>query len=108
MANQMLQVPVLLSVARLNEGAYGMAITEDIQQHYKRTVNKASVYVALQRMEADKLIKSKLGEESVGRGGRKRIFMLVKAGRDYLRDYYLSNQKVWQDLEHYLSEHRFI
>lgn len=108
MAKPMLQVPVLLSIARLNEEAYGVSIARDIQEHYSRDIHHASVHVALRRMEASKLIKSKLGEASVGRGGRKRIFLLVKEGRDYLRDYYLSNREIWQDLEHYLSEHRFI
>ena len=105
----MLQIPILLAIARLNNSAYGMAIIDDIKEKYEREVTVGSVYMTLKRMEQDKLIRSRLGEITKVRGGRrKRTYFLESKGRHYLRDHYTSVSNIWHDLEHYLAEHRFI
>jgi len=105
----MLQIPILLSITRLDKEAYGMAIVEDIKKTYGREISIGAVYIALKRLQKDGLIRSKVGEVTKKRGGRgKRIYYVQGSGRHYLRDYYDSVSIVWQDLEHYLAEHRFI
>ena len=105
----MLQIPVLLSIARLDKEAYGMAIVNDNKETYGREISIGAVYIALKRLEKEGLVKSKMGDATKKRGGRrKRIYFVQSPGRHYLRDYYHSVTSVWHDLEHYLAEHRFL
>ena len=105
----MLQIPVLLSIARLDKEAYGMAIVEDIKETYGREISIGAVYITLKRLQKDGLVRSKTGEITKKRGGRRKtIYHVQSSGRHYLRDYYHSVTTVWKDLEHYLAEHRFL
>ena len=105
----MLQIPILLVIAELNETAYGMAIIEEVKNRYGKEMSVGTAYMTLKRMEKDQLIRSKLGKATKQRGGRrKRQYFLVSGGRHYLRDYYKATVDFWHDLEHYLAEHRFI
>ena len=72
---------VLLTVARLNGEAYGMAIREEIADRTGRDVGIGSVYSALDRMEAKGFVSSSLGDPTPERGGRaKRYYRLERAG----------------------------
>ena len=52
---------VLLTVARLEDEAYGMAIRQEIADRTGRDVGIGSVYSALDRMEAKGFVSSTLG-----------------------------------------------
>jgi len=72
---------VLLTVARLRDDAYGMAIRQEIADRTGREVGIGSVYSALDRMEAKGLVSSALGDPTPERGGRaKRFYRLERAG----------------------------
>lgn len=72
---------VLLAVARLEEGAYGMSILEEIGERTGAEVAVASVYAALDRLERRGLVVSRVGDPTPERGGRaKRFFRLEPAG----------------------------
>ena len=72
---------VLLTVARLKDEAYGMAIRQEIADRTGRDVGIGSVYSALDRMEAKGFISSALGDPTPERGGRaKRFYRLEPAG----------------------------
>src|SRR5687768_17648138 len=53
---------VLLAVARLGANAYGVPIIDELEQQTGRRVSRASVYVALKRLEKKELIVSMLGD----------------------------------------------
>jgi PadR family transcriptional regulator PadR len=72
---------VLLTVARLKDEAYGMAIRQEIADRTGRDVGIGSVYSALDRMEAKGFVSSALGDPTPERGGRaKRYYRLERAG----------------------------
>lgn len=72
---------VLLTVARLKDDAYGMAIRQDIADRTGRDVGIGSVYSALDRVEAKGFVSSTLGDPTPERGGRaKRFYRLERAG----------------------------
>lgn len=72
---------VLLTVARLKEDAYGMAIRQEIAERTGREVGIGSVYSALDRLEAKGFVSSSLGDPTPERGGRaKRFYRLERAG----------------------------
>ncbi|MDQ3071560.1 MAG: PadR family transcriptional regulator [Acidobacteriota bacterium] len=69
---------VLLAVARLGDDAYGVPIVDELARHTGRSVSRASVYVALKRLEQKDLIVSTLGDPTPERGGRaKRYFQIT-------------------------------
>jgi DNA-binding PadR family transcriptional regulator len=72
---------VMLAVARLGDGAYGMAILDEIQARTGADAAVASVYAALDRLERRGYVSSDIGAPTPERGGRaKRFFSLEEAG----------------------------
>src|SRR5258707_15025503 len=72
---------VLLAILRLGKDAYGIPILDEVSARSGREVSRATVYVALKRLEQKGLIASRLGDSTPERGGRaKRFFKLKPAG----------------------------
>lgn len=80
---------VLLGVLRLEGGAYGAAIRQEIYARSGRDVSINAVYTTLERLEGKKLLRSWVGEPTAQRGGRRRKFYAVQpAGLAALRQAY--------------------
>ena len=78
---------VLLALLRLGERSYGVPILEEIAARTGREVSRPAVYIALRRLEAKKLVTSRLGEATPERGGRaKRYFRAKPRGVQAVRD----------------------
>jgi DNA-binding PadR family transcriptional regulator len=72
---------VLLAVARLKDGAYGMVIRQEIEERTGQDVVIGSVYSALDRMERKGFVRSEVGNPTPERGGRaKRFYQLRRPG----------------------------
>ena len=90
----------LLAVARLREGAYGMAILDIIQKLTGTETAVASVYAALDRLQRYGYFSSTVGESTPERGGRaKRFFKLEPAGAEALHRARTALDALWADLE---------
>ena len=77
---------VLTLVAALQDDAYGAAISDEIENKFKREVNLSAVHVTLYRLEDKGYLKSKLGgERKEGGGRRKRIYTVTNTGMATLR-----------------------
>src|SRR6202162_1869094 len=70
---------VLLALIRLGDDAYGVPISEAIEESSGREVALGSVYITLDRLEAKGLVSSKLGEPTAARGGRAKTYFRVTA-----------------------------
>jgi PadR family transcriptional regulator PadR len=82
-----LEFMILLAVLRLTEHAYGVTIGREIEQLGKRTVTRAALYVALDRLEQRGLVRSTVGDPTPERGGRaKRYFTVTGTGLRAVRD----------------------
>jgi PadR family transcriptional regulator PadR len=80
---------VLLGVLRLEGGAYGAAIRDEIHARSGRDISINAVYTTLERLESKKLLRSWVGEPTAQRGGRRRKFYAVEpAGLAALRQAY--------------------
>ncbi|MBI1768602.1 MAG: helix-turn-helix transcriptional regulator [Bacteroidetes bacterium] len=76
---------VLLTIASLVNDAYSVAICDEIEQHTGRAAKLGVVHAVLNRLEEKGLIKSKLGEATKTRGGkRKRFYTLTVPGKTSL------------------------
>lgn len=87
---------VLLTVAALQENAYGVTVAHEIIEQTGRTVRLNQVHSALQRLEEKGMVKSKMGNASEERGGRrKRLFTTTALGRRVLADIQHVRQHLW-------------
>jgi PadR family transcriptional regulator PadR len=69
-----LELVVLLIVMRLGDEAYGVPIAREVEHVTRRGSSLASVYAALERLEAKGLLTSKLGAPTAERGGRAKTY----------------------------------
>ena len=73
---------VLLTIAALVNDAYSVAICDELEKHTGRSAKLGVVHAVLNRMEEKGLVKSKLGEATSVRGGkRKRYYSITNAGK---------------------------
>ena len=91
---------VLLGVLRLDDGAYGAAIRQEIHARSGRDVSINAVYTTLERLEGKGLLKSWVGEPTSQRGGRRRKFYALEpAGTAALRQAYQAFRSMADGLE---------
>ena len=84
---------VLMTILRLGDSAYGATVRDEIADRTGRDVSLSAVYTTLERLEHKKLLRSRIGEPTPQRGGRrKRYFVLSAAGEHAL-------QASWQRLK---------
>ena len=82
---------VLLGVLRLEhqDSSYGAAIRQEIHARSGRDVSINAVYTTLDRLESKGLLKSRVGDPTPERGGRRRKFYALRpAGLAALRQAY--------------------
>lgn len=73
---------VLLTVAALMSEAYSVAVCDELDKQTGRSVKLGVVHAVLNRLEEKGLVKSKLGEATNVRGGkRKRFYTLTIPGK---------------------------
>jgi PadR family transcriptional regulator, regulatory protein PadR len=95
---------VLLAILRLGREAYGIPILDEVSTRGGRDVSRATVYVALKRLEQKGLVTSRLGDSTPERGGRaKRFFKLRPAGLKALRESRAMFLNLWRDYESILD-----
>jgi len=91
---------VLLGVLRLQEGAYGAAIRQEIHVRSGRDVSINAVYTTLDRLETKGLLHSWVGEPTAQRGGRRRKFYALRpAGIAAMRQAYQAFRSMADGLE---------
>jgi DNA-binding PadR family transcriptional regulator len=92
---------VLLATGILKDKAYGVSIRKEIEKQTRRSVNIGAVHTALHRLEDKGYLRSKFGEASLVRGGkRKRIFTLTAFGLKALHRAQTLRSSMWLQLKH--------
>jgi len=69
---------VLFALLKLKDSAYGAAIRAEIEEQAGRDVNSGAVYITLERLENRGLVKSRWGEPTGERGGRRRRYYRLR------------------------------
>jgi len=87
---------VLLTIAALDEDAYGVSIKEDIEKRTDRSISIGALHSTITRLEEKGLIKSWLGDPTKERGGRrKRYIQLTNLGKVSLREMKALRDELW-------------
>ena len=88
---------VLLALIRLGDEAYGVPISEAIEDSSGKEVAMGSVYITLERLEQKGLVSSRLGEPTAERGGRaKTYFRITAKGLREVRQARRTLMNLWQ------------
>ncbi|GAB4047731.1 PadR family transcriptional regulator [Spirosoma foliorum] len=90
---------VLLTVAVLEGGAYGVTIVAELKQRTDRTISLSGVHIALYRLEEKGFVRSELGGATAARGGRrKRLFVITALGKRTLGDMREVRNQLWDSI----------
>jgi len=90
---------ILLAIWKLENGAYGLAILEEIQKATGRIWLTGSIYASLGRLLKHGLIESFEGDPVPERGGRRKIFYLVTPdGLQALKEVRKISSAIWSDI----------
>ena len=87
---------ILLCVCSLGDEAYAARIQERLEEDAGRSVALGAVYSALDRMERKGYARSRLGEPTAVRGGRrKRFYAATASGLAALEELRSARQRLW-------------
>ena len=96
---------VLLSIMRLGDKAYGLAIRDELSSVAGRVPSSGSLYTTIDRMERKGLLESHAGEATQERGGRPRRYLrLTIAGQSMLARSRHRLMALWDGLEGALDQ----
>lgn len=93
------ELMLILAILRVGDEAYGVEIAREIERTCGRRVVLAAAYAALDRLEGQRLVSSRMGEPTPARGGRaKRYFTVTARGVRAARDTQDALVALWRDL----------
>ena len=93
------ELMVMLALMRLGDDAYGVPISQEIEQQSGREVALGSVYATLERLEGRGMVSSYLGKPTAERGGKaKRYFRVTQNGLRKARETRQALMKLWRGL----------
>jgi DNA-binding PadR family transcriptional regulator len=92
---------VLLALIRLGPDAYGATIRREIEERTGRVLAISAVYVTLERLEGKGFVRSRVGDPTPERGGRRRKhFALTPHGQRALAQAYRTFKVMIEGFEH--------
>jgi PadR family transcriptional regulator, regulatory protein PadR len=74
-----LEQHVMLAIIALHPNGYGVSIVEHIEKRTGHEPSVGSVYAALERLEEKGFVKSRQGEATAERGGKRKLYFQVTA-----------------------------
>lgn len=93
------ELMLLLATLRAGDDAYGVEIAREIERTGGRSVLLGAVYVALDRLEQNGLMSSKIGDPTPKRGGRaKRFFRVTPRGLRAVKETQQALVALWSDV----------
>ena len=91
---------LLLALLRLGDDAYGVPIRDEIEERTGRVISPGAIYTALDRLETRRLVRSRLGDPTPERGGkRKRHYRLTAKGSTAIAEAQRDLAKMTRGLE---------
>ncbi|MEX1240742.1 MAG: helix-turn-helix transcriptional regulator [Cyclobacteriaceae bacterium] len=96
---------VLLTVAALQEEAYGVEIKRELEDRLKEKLSVGSIQSALKRMEQKGFLTSEFGEATRKRGGkRKRIYTATPYAHRVLAEMKDIRAQLWSSIPRFAHD----
>ena len=90
---------VLLTIASLVNEAYSVAVCDDLEKHTGRAIKLGVVHAVLNRLEEKGFVRSKLGEATSARGGkRKRYYSVTNTGKSTMIKSKELRDQLWSNI----------
>jgi len=89
---------VLLAALRLKDEAYSVSVVLEIEARTGREVAQAAVFIALRRLEAKGLLRSRLQEQRDDQRHVRRYFEVTPPGLSMLREMRRVLKSLWQGI----------
>jgi DNA-binding PadR family transcriptional regulator len=90
-----LEQVLLFALVRLGDDAYGASMGREVEQQTGRRVAPGAIYTVLDRLELRGFVRSRLGDGTPARGGRrKKLYRLEPAGARALAQSYRRVQRM--------------
>lgn len=90
---------ILLLTAIFSGDAYGNSLKSEFEKRTDRSVNLSAIHAALYRLEKKGYVKSRMGDPSNERGGkRKRFFEPTNKGLLALQESQELRRNLWSDI----------
>jgi len=100
---------VLLTVASLQQEAYGVEIKRELESRLNERLSVGSIQSALKRMEAKGFLTSEFGESTQKRGGkRKRIYAATPYAHRVLRELKEIRANLWETIPRLVHDLKYI
>jgi DNA-binding PadR family transcriptional regulator len=100
---------VLLTVATLQQDAYGVEIKRELEERLKEKLSVGSIQSALKRMEEKGFLTSEFGEATLKRGGkRKRIYTATPYAHRILAELKDIRAQLWSSMPRLAHELKMI
>jgi len=74
-----LEQHLLLAIIALHPNAYGVSIQDHIKARTGREPSTGSIYASLDRLEEKGFVKSRQGEATPERGGKRKLYFTITA-----------------------------
>jgi PadR family transcriptional regulator PadR len=101
------ELMVLLVVVRLDDDAYGVPISQELQLVTGRKVTLGSVYAALERLSRKGFVDSRLADPTPQRGGRaKRYFRATSGGKSAIENSRAALTRLWRGIPRLNEAHQ--
>ena len=96
---------VLLSVLRLGDGAFALAVLRELDEQAGRRVSTGALYKTLDRMESKGLVAWSTEESTPDRGGHpRRLFRVTAEGVSVLKASRSALYRLWDGLDPILGD----
>ena len=93
------ELMILLAILRVGDDAYGVPVADEIERTGGRRVVLGAVYAALDRLERNGWLVSRIGAPTPERGGRaKRFFIVTPQGLRAVKDTQRALVALWKDV----------
>ncbi|MEM6342642.1 MAG: helix-turn-helix transcriptional regulator [Bacteroidota bacterium] len=85
-----------LLIVMILEEAYGVSVAEAYEEHTNNSISIPAIHTVLKRLENKGLLKSRMGEATAERGGRrKRIFEATPYAYKVIAEIRASRMQLW-------------
>ena len=96
---------VLLSILRLRDGAYALAIVRELDSEVGRRVSRGALYKTLDRLERKKYVSWSTEASTPDRGGHpRRLFTVTPVGVQVLQGARVALFRLWDGLDSVLGQ----
>lgn len=88
---------IILLILLANENTYGVEIAKEYESQFSQSISLPAIHVVLKRLEKKNLVKSRMGEPTAERGGRrKRIYQATKEGYRIAHSLHEKRSNLWR------------